>query len=52
MGTEACGLDDVLPSDGLRYGPGAGPRLNIKTVIHRYEDSHVKDETAVRPSYL
>ena len=29
-----------------------GPRLNIKTVFPRYGDSHVKDETVTRPSYL
>ena len=52
MGTEACGLDDVFPSDGLRSGPGAGPRLNIKTAIHRYGDSHDEDKTDVSPSYL
>ena len=29
-----------------------GPRLNIKTVFPRYGDSHVKDKTVSRPSYL
>ena len=29
-----------------------GPRLNIKTVLSRYRDFHVKDKTAVRTSYL
>ena len=29
-----------------------GPCLNIKTVFPRYGDSHVKDETVVRPSYI
>ena len=29
-----------------------GPRLNIKTVLSTYGDFHVKDKTAVRPSYL
>ena len=29
-----------------------GPRLNIKTVFPRYGDSHVKDKTVARPSYL
>ena len=28
------------------------PRLNIKTVFPRYGDSHVKDKTVARPSYL
>ena len=32
------------------YAPG--PHLNIKTIVHRYGDSHVKDKTAMRPSYL
>ena len=29
-----------------------GGRLNIKTVFPKYGDSHVKDKTAGRPSYL
>ena len=29
-----------------------GPRLNIKTILSRYGDFHVKDKTAVRTSYL
>ena len=29
-----------------------GPRLNIKTVLFTYDDFHVKDKTAVRPSFL
>ena len=29
-----------------------GSRLNIKTIFPRYEDSHVKDKTVVRPSHL
>ena len=29
-----------------------GPRLNIKTVFPGYGDSHVKDKTVARPSYL
>ena len=29
-----------------------GPRLNIKTVLSKYGDFHVKDKTAVRTSYL
>ena len=32
------------------YTPG--PCLNIKTIFSRYGDSHVKDKTVVRPSYL
>ena len=30
----------------------SGPRLNIKTVLSKYGDFHVKDKTAVRTSYL
>ena len=29
-----------------------GPRLNIKDRLSRYGDSHVKDKTAGRTSYL
>ena len=29
-----------------------GPHLNIKTVLSTYGDSHVKDKTAARTSYL
>ena len=29
-----------------------GPHLNIKTIFPRYGDSHVKDKTVARPSYL
>ena len=29
-----------------------GPRLNIKTLFPRYGDSHDKDKTVARPSYL
>ena len=31
---------------------GSRPRLNIKTVFPWYGDSHVKDKTVSRPSYL
>ena len=34
------------------YFSVSGPRLNIKTVFPRYGDSHVKDKTVARPSYL
>ena len=30
----------------------SGPRLNIKTIFPGYGDSHVKDKTILRPSYL
>ena len=36
----------------LVLSPDTGPRLNIKTVLSTYGDFHVKDETAVRTSYL
>ena len=39
----------------LGQHPGSllpGPRLNIKTVFPMHGDSHVKDKTVVRPSYL
>ena len=29
-----------------------GPHLNIKTIFPRYGDSHIKDKTVTRPSYL
>ena len=29
-----------------------GPHLNIKTVLSKYGDFHVKDKTAIRTSYL
>ena len=29
-----------------------GPRLNIKTIFPRYDNSHVKDKTVARPYYL
>ena len=37
---------------GIILSQISGPRLNIKTVFLRYGDSHVKDKTAVRTSYL
>ena len=41
----------LLP-DIVWPGESPGPLLNIKTVVPRYEDSHVKGKTVVRPSYL
>ena len=38
--------------NGLENNLQPGPRLNIKTVLSTYGDFHVKDETAVRTSYL
>ena len=32
--------------------PQSGPCLNIKTAFSRYRDSHAKDKTVARPSYL
>ena len=40
-----------IPSES-KVTQGSGPRLNIKTVFPRYGDSHVKDKTVMRPSYL
>ena len=44
------------PSGRTVWQPGtimmAGACLNIKTVSPRYGDSHVKDKTVARPSYL
>ena len=40
----------VIICSGIGMSPG--PRLNIKTVLSRYGDFHVKDKTAVRTSYL
>ena len=31
---------------------GYGPHLNIKTIFPKYENSHFKDKTVARPSYL
>ena len=41
--------DPHLP---MNYTKGAGPRLNIKTVLSTYGVFHIKDKTAVRTSYL
>ena len=44
----------LLPK-AVRLMPGRrqpGACLNIKTIFPRYGDSHVKDKTVVRPSYL
>ena len=54
---------DLIPEDGIyiEIGPlvvvspgfkATWPRLNIKTAFPRYGDSHVKDKTVARPSYL
>ena len=32
--------------------PLPGPRLSMNTILPRYADSHVKDKTVMRPSYL
>ena len=43
-------------NDGLPYlaqtSWQTGTRVNIKTVFPRYGDSHVKDKTVAKPSYL
>ena len=48
---DSCGTKTIYPwwHHGMKT---PGPRLNIKTVLSRYGDSYVKDETAVRTSYL
>ena len=38
--------------DHCLIAPMSWARLNIKTVFPKYVDSHVKDKTVVRPSYL
>ena len=49
-------LDYIPPTHAaVRFGIhdcNPGPRLYIKTVFARYRDSHVKDKTVERPSYL
>ena len=42
----------ILARQHLHIESGPGPRLNIKTIFPRYGDSHVKDMTVARPSYL
>ena len=45
--------DPSTPASGHRTaGKNSGPSLNIKTVFPVYVDSHVKDKTVPRPSYL
>ena len=43
-----CITDDTYKD----YGTRSRSCPNIKTVFPRYEDSHFKDKTVVRPSYL
>ena len=42
----------IVSADDLWYPQAPGPRLNIKDRLSRYGDSHVKDKTAGRTSYL
>ena len=42
----------LIVEDVATVGERSGPRLNIKTVLSKYGDFHVKDKTAVRTSYL
>ena len=48
----------LVPKGKLHFCPfsgkhqRSGPGLNMKTVFPRYGDSHYKDETFMRPSYL
>ena len=48
----STGLYWLTSSDPCGRAWEPGPCLNIKTVFPRYGDSHVKDKTVVRPSYL
>ena len=48
--TDRRSLQSVLRSAISRSRPE--PRLNIKTIFPGYGDSHVKDKTVARPSYL
>ena len=45
-------LSCVLSVRSTLYSQLSGSRFNIKTVFPRYGDSHVKDKTVERPSYL
>ena len=39
-------MEDLLETET------SGPRLNIKIILLRYGDPHVKDMTVLGPSYL
>ena len=45
-------VTDTYRTKVIWNGQRAGPRLNIKDRLSRYGDSHVKDKTAGRTSYL
>ena len=45
-------LQPISNVQGRSGGWQPGPRFNIKTLFPRYRDSHVKDKTVPRPSYL
>ena len=42
----------VCSTASLAYLKASGGRLNEKDGLTRYGDSHVKDKTSWRPSYL
>ena len=56
----SCQVTAFISSDTLhvKWHPSMhavetpGPLLNIKTILPRYRDSHVKDKMVVRPSYI
>ena len=52
--TSGATNDEVIITTilGIHCATGSGPRLNIKTVLSKYGDFHVKDKTADRTSYL
>ena len=45
-------MNDPIWSQICSYEMRSGPRRNIETVFRRQKNSHVKDKTTVRPSYL
>ena len=50
--TQDISIDMQYTTLTKHLGIWPGPHLNIKTVFSRYGDSHVKDKTVARPSYL
>ena len=44
--------DDIKLLPGLKLISRSGGRLNKKDRLTGYGDSHVKDKTSYRPSYL
>ena len=50
--TKSPGASQGMVSDNTATIWRPGPRFNIKTVFFRYGDTHIKDKTVARPSYL